>query len=440
VLFQDRIGHAIANCSAAGVVGVLFIDLDDFKEVNDTMGHAVGDDLLVAVADRLDGVLRPQDTAARLGGDEFAALIDDARDPAVVELVADRVVRALAEPFVLSDGTVVSGAASVGVATTVDTASDVDLLRQADLALYVAKSSGKAQWRRYHPGLQEAMRNRLELRNALDQAVQEDAFTLFFQPIVRLDSGQPVGFEALVRWRHPIKGLVSPGHFIEVAEETGLILPIGAWVLEQALRAVSQWQGTLSLHERPYVSVNVSARQFREPGFVDRVRATLARTGAEPTSVVLEITESLLLRNDDQIWSDLSALRSMGIRIAIDDFGTGYSALSYLRQFPIDVLKIDKSFIDDMTDSPQQHAVVDAIVRLAETLDLLVIAEGIETARHGELLAEMGCPLGQGYPYSWPLPFAEVSKWLEAAQRTTTAQPQAPAADHDSRTTYALQN
>jgi diguanylate cyclase (GGDEF)-like protein/PAS domain S-box-containing protein len=416
VLFQDRVTHAIGRDRAGGgLVGVLFIDLDDFKVVNDTMGHGAGDELLVAVAHRLAETLRGQDVAARLGGDEFAALIEDVQDPAEFDEIAGRVVQALAEPFTLATrGVTVNGTASVGIATTLDASDAVDLLRQADLALYVAKGAGKSQWCRYQPALHLAMRQRLDLRNALDQAVQDSAFTLFYQPIVELDTGATVGFEALVRWQHPTKGLIPPAQFIEVAEESGLILPIGAWVLEQALRAMTQWRARLAPGPVPYISVNVSVRQFREPGFVDRIRAVLDSTGAPANSVVLEITESLLLRDDEQIWADLSALRQMGIRIAIDDFGTGYSSLSYLRQFPIDVLKIDKSFIDDMLDSPQQRAVVDAIVRLADTLDLLVIAEGIESPAHRELLARMGCPLGQGYLFAWPLPFNEATQWLPA--------------------------
>jgi diguanylate cyclase (GGDEF)-like protein/PAS domain S-box-containing protein len=414
ILFQERVTHALSvrQRGHGGQVAVLFIDLDDFKVINDTMGHGVGDELLVAVAQRLSGALRGHDTAARLGGDEFAALIEDVTDPAEIDTIAERVVRALAEPFLVGpDGAVVNTAASVGIATTDDADNASDLLRQADLALYVAKADGKGLWRRYRPEFHAAMKERMEIRSDLEKAVQDNSFEVHYQPIVDLETGTAAGFEALIRWRHPTRGLVSPGTFIEIAEETGLILPIGAWVLEEALASAARWQCLDTQRNAPYVSVNVSVRQFREPGFVERVRAALTRTGAPAGSVLLEITESLLLRSDDTIFEDLTALRRLGVRIAIDDFGTGYSSLSYLRQFPIDVLKIDKSFIDDI-GSPQQRALVDAIVRLAETLNLKVIAEGVETEAQREVLARMGCPHGQGYLFSRPLPLSEAVGWL----------------------------
>ncbi len=412
VLFQDRVAHAVSRAGRDGaVIGVLFLDLDDFKVVNDTLGHSSGDELLVAVAQRLTGVLRPHDTAARLGGDEFAALIEGATSPAELEEVAERIVRALASPFAIDRG-LAGGGASVGVATTVEAAGAEELLRHADLALYAAKTAGKGQWRRYQATLHTAMVERMELRAALEQAITDGDFTLRYQPIVYLDRGDLAGFEALVRWQHPTHGLIPPNQFIEVAEESGLIVPLGRWVLEQALVEAAGWTPGHG-QRRPYVSVNVSARQVRAGGFVEGVRAALAGSGLPPQLLMLEITESLLLRDDQQIFADLAALHELGVKIAIDDFGTGYSSLSYLQQFPIDVLKIDKSFIDSTTASAKQTALVEAIIRLAGTLDLQVIAEGIEDIAQRDVLTRMGCPLGQGYLFARPLTATEAARRLQ---------------------------
>jgi EAL domain-containing protein (putative c-di-GMP-specific phosphodiesterase class I) len=260
------------------------------------------------------------------------------------------------------------------------------------------------------------MVERLELRSALDHAVNEGSFLLQYQPIVDLFTDEAVGFEALVRWHHPTRGLIAPDQFIEVAEESGLIVPMGKWVLDQALHTVAQWRRLVPSGRQPYVSVNVSVRQFREVGFVAQVRAALAYAGVPARALMLEITETLLMRDDEDIWSDLAELREMGVRIAIDDFGTGYSSLGYLRQRPIDVLKIDKMFIDDMVSDAQQHALVSGIITLAQTLNLTVVAEGIETERHRDTLAQFGCPLGQGYFFSSPIGATEALAWLADPQ------------------------
>jgi diguanylate cyclase (GGDEF)-like protein/PAS domain S-box-containing protein len=415
VLYTDRLGHALARANRDGsVVGVLFIDLDDFKIVNDTLGHAVGDQLLVAVAERISGALRADDTAARLGGDEFAALIENVQHPDAVEETAERILLALSEPFTLN-GESLHTVASIGITTTPEADNADELLRQADLALYVAKGAGKGQWRRYQSDLHSAMVERLELRSALDHAVNQGHFLLQYQPIVDLRTDEAVGFEALVRWHHPVRGTISPDQFIEVAEESGLIVPIGRWVLDQALHTIAHWQRILPRGRLQYISVNVSVRQFRASGFVDQVRKSLEYAGVDPRCLMLEITETLLMRDDEQIWNDLATLRELGVRIAIDDFGTGYSSLGYLRQRPIDVLKIDKSFIDDMVDSPQQLALVTGIVSLAQTLNLTVVAEGIESVRHRDLLATLGCPLGQGYLFSRPVSATEALSWMANA-------------------------
>ncbi|NUR74163.1 MAG: EAL domain-containing protein [Hamadaea sp.] len=405
VLLNDRIRAAVDAVREGETVGVLFLDLDDFKVVNDTFGHEYGDRLLLEVSRRLTAVLRPQDTAARIGGDEFAALIGDAPNAETIDRVAQRLIDVLAEPITIGER-VVSGRASIGVATSTGDPAEQDLLRQADLALYVAKNAGKGQWRRYDPSLHTAMVRRLELRAALDEAVAAGALTLEFQPIVGLRTGQTAGFEALVRWEHPERGRLLPDHFIDVAEESGLIVPMGTWVLRQALAAAANWPGT------PYVSINVSAHQFRAPAFVDGVRRALADAGVPADRLMLEITESLLLRDDDQIWDDLVELRRAGVRVAIDDFGTGYSSLSYLRHVPLDALKIDRLFTSTIASSGQQASLVDGIVRLAQTLGLEVIAEGIEKPAERDLLARFGCRYGQGYLFAPPLSADAALEWL----------------------------
>ncbi|MFI2606561.1 putative bifunctional diguanylate cyclase/phosphodiesterase [Kitasatospora sp. NPDC018619] len=409
VLFLDRVGHALSRGERSGAVtGVLFIDLDDFKVVNDTQGHAVGDELLVAVSLRIATALRASDTAARLGGDEFAVLVEDARRPADVDTIAAAVLAVFAEPFQLASGAV-RVTASIGVATTEDSVDATELLAHADLALYSAKAAGRRQWRHYRPALQTGMVERHELNEHLDSAIAESAFQLYYQPIVDLRSGDLVAFEALVRWPHDRRGMVLPDEFIALAEESGQIVPLGAWVLERAAQEVAAWQAASSTARtaagRPplRVNVNVSARQFRDAGFVDVVRRALATTGIDPHTLVLELTESVLMRRDERVHADMATLSGLGVGIAIDDFGTGYSSLSYLREFPISLLKIDKSFIDGLGHSPQQYALVEGITRIAQTLGVQVIAEGIEHPEQRDLLAAMGCPFGQGYLFAHPM-------------------------------------
>jgi len=384
---------------------VLFVDLDDFKEVNDTLGHAVGDELLVTVGARITSIVGGTATSARMGGDEFAVLIETGSEEA--ERVAAAIVAALAVPVEVGDGIggshIVSGAASVGVAASNDAATATELLRHADLALYQAKGGAKGTWQRYQPELHTAMVERLEVRAALHEAIDERQFRIMYQPIVDLNTGLISGVEALVRWQHPSRGLLGPYHFIEVAEESGAIVAIGEWVLREALTQIARWRADDPDMSLTYVSVNVSARQFRTPGFVDLVRDAIEAAGARPEWLLLEITESLVLRDADQVWADLRTLRALGVRIAIDDFGTGYSSLSYLRQMPVDVLKLDKSFIDDILTSEQQHTMVDSIVALARNLDLKVVAEGVEDSGQRAALVRMGCPYGQGYLFAKPV-------------------------------------
>ncbi|SNY49733.1 putative bifunctional diguanylate cyclase/phosphodiesterase [Paractinoplanes atraurantiacus] len=398
VLFHDRLGHALHRGARDGsVVGVLFIDLDDFKKVNDTLGHAVGDQLLITVAHRIAGALRADDTAARLGGDEFAALVENVQDPGAVEETAQRILTALAEPVPLDDGTTIMAVASIGITTTPEADSADELLRQADLALYVAKGAGKNQWRRYQADLHGAMVERLELRSALDHAAREGHFLLAYQPIVDLGTDEPVGYEALVRWHHPTRGVVQPAEFIEVAEESGLVVPMGRWVLEQALHTVAQWRRILPRSRQPYVSVNVSVRQFREAGFADEIKQALAKAAVPPHALMLELNETALAGENESIRPVLQDLRDHGVRIAVDYFGSELDGL------PLDVVKIDKSAIDDIAQSQDQLTRVQGMVALSRQYGLTVIAEGIESTTHRDLLAWLGCPLGQGYLFSSPV-------------------------------------
>ena len=425
VLFRDRVERALsASNGGGGVVGVLLVDLDDFKLVNDTMGHSMGDDLLVAVAARLTGVLRARDTAARLGGDEFAVLIEGAADATDIEEMAARVVDALGAPLDIAGG--LSTSVSIGVATTPGARGSAEMLSQADLALYAAKGAGKGRWRRYEPGLHLAAVDRFEVRTELERAIATGAFALRYQPIVELSTGAMVGVEALVRWRHPRRGLVAPADFIHIAEETGLVVPLGTWVLDRALADLARWRAESAQPMGVSMSVNVSAHQVRDPGFVDTLVDALARWDVPTDALVLEITETALLTDDARVSADLATLRELGLRIAIDDFGTGYSSLDYLRRHAVDVLKIDRSFINGIEKSRRQAALVGAIVHLAQALDVQVVAEGVESVAQRDTLLLAGCGLAQGYLFSVPVAADEIVPWLLAV---TPAEPR-PAPAH----------
>ncbi len=413
-LFRDRVEHALTDIRrCGGVVGVLLLDLDDFKLVNDTMGHGAGDELLTAVATRLTEVLRPHDTAARLGGDEFAILIEFAESAGEIEEIAARLVDALHAPLPVAGG--ITTSASVGVVSTREAQGAAEMLRHADLALYAAKGAGKGRWRSYEPSLQLAAIDRLEARNDLEWAVTVGAFELHYQPIVQLDGGAVVGMEALLRWDHPRRGVVPPSEFIHVAEETGLIVPLGAWVIERALADLSSWRDQSGVQTRINMNINVSACQVRTSGFIDAVVEGLTRWGVPPSSLVLEITETALLTDEAQVAADLAALRELGVRIAIDDFGTGYSSLDYIRRHTVDVLKIDRSFIEGIDRSSRRAALIGSILHLARTLGLGVVAEGVETPAQRDTLLLSGCHLGQGYLFSAPLPVDAATLWLSEA-------------------------
>ncbi|MEU9292278.1 aminotransferase class I/II-fold pyridoxal phosphate-dependent enzyme [Streptomyces sp. NPDC048266] len=423
VLLLERVERALLRGRRESTLTcMLFVDLDDFKVVNDTMGHSVGDELLVAVARRLTSVLRLSDTAARLGGDEFAVLIEGAREPRDAETLAAEIVHTLSQPFHLTDGAV-SVSTSVGIATVLDSAHAEELLGHADLALYAAKAAGKKRWRLFHPEFHSRLVARHELQAGMDTAIADHRFALRYQPIVEVRDGAPAGLEALVRWPHARRGMVPPDRFIALAEESGHIMPLGAWVLEHAALDIARWQRAGPGQAPLYASVNVSARQFRDPGFLDGVRRTLRSSGLAPGSLVLELTESVLMRGDAQIKTTMAALKDLGVSIAVDDFGTGFSSLSYLREFPIDVLKVDKSFIDDITTDPQQVALVEGIVRIADVLGLQVVAEGIEYEEQRALLAEMGCRYGQGYLFARPMTAQQAESYLHRAPTPTGRPP-----------------
>ncbi len=409
VLFNDRTEQALRrNRRTQQMAAVLFCDLDEFKDVNDLLGHVLGDQLLQQVAKRIGEVIRPADTAARLGGDEFAVLAEDMESIEEVEALAERLVTALGQPFLVNGETItVSG--SVGIATNRDGKDSTELLRSADLALYAAKDAGKKTWRMFAPEMQAVVTARIELRGDIEAALENHDFHLAYQPLVAMGTNQATGVEALVRWEHSRRGPLMPVDFLSVAEDTGLIVPLGAWVLRTALQEASQWR--LADGTRPHVHVNVSARQLQVTGFPDVVREALAATGFPPEALVLELTESLFLDDDVQSVGTIAELKSLGVRLAMDDFGTGYSSLGYLRNFPVDLLKIDKAFVRGLA-LPSQRALVDAIVRIALVLDLDLIAEGVEDAYQREILLGLGCDIGQGFYYAEPVGAGDVPALL----------------------------
>jgi diguanylate cyclase (GGDEF)-like protein len=414
-LFTDRIDHALLRRIRTGKpVAVLFIDLDDFKAVNDTLGHSAGDQLLVGVAERLRSSLRRPDTAARLGGDEFAVLIEDIESPAEAQAVADRIFEGLVEPFPIA-GQAVIVHASIGVAISDDdTDGASSLMRHADVAMYAAKGAGKNRHVLFVAGMEAEIVARHRLRADLERAVSADEFGVHYQPIFNIADGRLVATEALVRWRHPTRGMVAPDDFIATAEETGVILALGSRVLRKACTATRRWQEAYPTDTPLWVSVNISARQLQQPGFVDEVLEVVAESGLPASSLVLELTESIVLEgaNAGASIAKLAELKRAGIRIAIDDFGTGYSSLSYLRRLPVDILKIAKPFVDDLSNSEDEGDFARAIVGIGSALRLTMIAEGIENAEQLATLRVLGCHLGQGYHLSHPITATAIERLL----------------------------
>jgi diguanylate cyclase (GGDEF)-like protein len=411
-LFSDRLEHALARAERSGTqVTVLFLDLDRFKVVNDSLGHAAGDELLIAVAGRLRSCLRKAETAARLGGDEFAVLLEDSRDPDESKRVAERMLAVLRDPFMLHDNEVFI-TTSIGIASGREEADD--LLRNADVAMYKAKASGKDRYEVFEPGMHAAAVARLELEADLQRALERDELVLHYQPLVALATGAILGLEALVRWRHPRRGLVPPMDFIPLTEETGLIMPIGRWILGEACRQLARWQ----VHEPDLVmNVNLSGCQLQSPGLEHDVRSALETSGVAPASLVLEITETTLMHDSEASVGRLQALKRLGVRLAIDDFGTGYSSLRYLHRFPIDLLKIPKPFVDSLAARDDEGVLVRSIVALSSNLGLATVAEGIEEPLQITRLLEHGCALGQGFLFSRPVEADAATALLAGASR-----------------------
>ncbi len=414
VLFTDRLRHALSRRPRTGVarLAVLFIDLDDFKMVNDSLGHGAGDDLLRFVADRIRSALRGFDTAARLGGDEFAVLLEDIVGPEEAVGVAERIVDSLRDPFPVR-GHEVAMHASIGVATAghAPIAAE-ELLRQADVAMYRAKERGKATLEIYEASMQRAVESRLELKVELERALARDQLTVHYQPIVELRSGRMVSVEALVRWNHPTRGMVPPDAFIPLAESTGLIRAIGQFMLQQSCRQARAWQ--LRHPGRTIgVGVNLSPRQLNDPHFPHDVAAVLAETGLDPALLTLEITESFMVEDSDTMVTRLEALKELGVNLSIDDFGTGYSSLSCLQYLPVDTLKIAKPFIDGIAEDPRQRAFVKAIVALGRTLGLKLVAEGVERPEQRDQLRDLRCECAQGYYFSRPVAAEQITAMLE---------------------------
>ena len=403
-LFIDRLAHRLAleKRRQETHFSVLFLDIDRFKVINDSLGHARGDELLAEVGRRLQSCLRPGDTVARLGGDEFTILIEDVPQPADARKVADRVQEELRAPFMLG-GTEVFSGVSIGIAHGhADYERPEDILRDADTALYRAKAAGRGRWVEFDPSMHDRAVALLQLETDLRRAVERREFRVHYQPVVSLSTGLIAGAEALARWQHPERGLVPPSEFIPLAEETGLILSIGEWILREACRQMKVWQDRLGLPQLE-VGVNLSSKQFQQPGLVALVASVLSQSGLSPRSLRLEVTESLLMDQHPQIAVTMTELRAMGVRIDLDDFGTGYSSLSYLHQFPIDTLKIDRSFISRIGETEEGREIVHTIMSLAQSLDMEVVAEGVETEQQLEMLRELRCSYAQGYHLSRPV-------------------------------------
>jgi diguanylate cyclase (GGDEF)-like protein len=409
-LILDRIEQMLARARREHTpVAVFFLDLDNFKDVNDTLGHAAGDQLLAGVAARLTSAIRQEDTVGRLGGDEFVVLAEGASLAAGAEVVADRILDVLATPFEISGSdTPLKVSASIGVAEGLHATPD-SLLRDADVALYRAKAAGKRRAVVFAPAMQEAVDDTRSLEKDLRAALEPNQFFLLYQPIFDLSSGTFTGVEALLRWRHPTKGTIMPDDFIPVLEASGLIVPVGRWVLEEACRQGAAWQRK---GHQINVSINVSAKQLDRDQIIPDVSDALTDSGFDPSMCVLELTESTLMHNVDETVGRLTLLKALGVRVAIDDFGTGYSSLAYLRQFPIDVLKIDRSFVSGITDSSEAVALVRAMVQLGKALGLETTAEGVENDGQRLKLTAENIDSAQGFFFARPLDVEAVDRLL----------------------------
>jgi len=411
LLFHERLEEALEQRRRRGDgVALLFLDLDHFKQVNDTLGHPAGDALLKAVAERLLGCVRESDVVARLGGDEFAILQHDAVQPDQAGALAQRIIETLSAPYNLGEGRIVIGVSVGIVIATPDLFSADLLLRSADIALYRAKGSGRGIFCIFEKVMNEQMQERRGIELDLREALGRDEFEVFYQPLFNLNAQRLTGFEALLRWRHAKRGLVGPSEFIPIAEELGLIVPIGEWVMARACEEAMTWPGDVK------VAVNLSPVQFRSVGLVDGVQRALEGSGLPAQRLELEITESALLEDSEAVLATLHQLRAIGIRTALDDFGTGYSSLSYLRSFPFDKLKIDQSFVREMAHRPDCLAIVTAVLGLARELGMATTAEGVETEEQLAQLRRIGCMEVQGFLFDCPRPAVDIRRWFVAGQ------------------------
>jgi diguanylate cyclase (GGDEF)-like protein/PAS domain S-box-containing protein len=418
-LLVDRMNVSLAaqRRDEASPFAVLVLDVDRFKNVNDSLGHGLGDELLLQVGQRLKQVVREGDTVARLGGDEFAVQVNRVRDAGDAVHLAERIKAVLGQPFSLGEQEVFV-TASVGIALSADGATSADgMLRDADIAMYRAKGAGRARYEIFDRKMHRAAVRLLSMETELRRAVDQGDFVMHYQPIVSLDDGRIVGFEALVRWNHPERGLVAPTAFIAIAEETGLIVPLGWWVLEHACRQARQWQLAFPSEPPLFMSVNVSGKLFTQADAVDGVVRILEASQLEPESLRLEVTESVVMEHTEQAMRKLLELRAFGVQLSIDDFGTGYSSLSYLQRFRYDSLKIDRSFVSSMGSAGDSRAIVETILGLASSLGIGVVAEGVETAEQVERLRQMKCPLGQGYWFARPLAVPAAEELLASEKR-----------------------
>ncbi len=413
VLLNERLEQALGSrIHPDGIVAVHHLDLDQFKAVNDTFGHPAGDKLLKIVADRLRGLVRDTDTIARMGGDEFVIVQAPITEPADATSLAQRIIKLMSEPYDIDGQQAIIGA-SIGIAVGPSDGLKPDrLLRNADLALYRAKGDGRGTFRFFEPAMDQQMQTRRIMEQDLRKALPAGEFELYYQPVVTLANNEVSGFEALIRWNHPKQGMVAPGAFIPLAEEIGFIVPLGEWVIRQACATAARWPGDLS------VAVNISAVQFRSPGLMQVIVGALAASGLDPTRLEIEITETVLLQNREATLALLHQLRALGVRIAMDDFGTGYSSLTYLQCFPFDKIKIDRSFVKDITENTGSLNIVRAVAALAHGMGMTATAEGVETTEQLEKITAEGCTEMQGYLFSRPLPAHEVERLFLSGRRT----------------------